>query len=576
MAKMDHEKEGRRHPLIDEAASLLSKGKMSRREFVRNATMLGATATAAYTAAHKITGEPMTARADGHGTPKAGGTLRCAMPIQEAKDPATFDWVPKSNVVRHQNEFMAITGADNITRPMLAESWSASDDLKTWTFNLRKGVKWHNGDDFTSEDVAFNFNRWLDEKTGSSNLGLFSAMTEEYDTGEKNDDGSAKMGKRMIDGAVEVVDAHTVRLQLSSPVLSMPENLYNYPTAIVHRGFSGDIVADKNGTGAYQIAENTVGDRAIVKKANFASGSYWGANVDHIGPGYLDEIHYYNFEEGSQAMVTAVLSNQVDMNYLVGVDSLELAKMVPDAALIAADTAQTGCMRFNIANKPFDDVRVRRAIQLACDPSAYPDLIFQGGGRPAEHHHVAQIHPEYFALQPLERNIAEAKKLLAEAGYPNGIEVTIDCGNTSGPWQQQACEILKEQAAEAGITINLNIMPASKYWEVWDSTPFGLTQWTHRPLGTMVLSLGYRSGVPWNETGYANAEWDAALTAAEALLDVEARRAAMEPVEQILQDDAIMVQPLWLPVFFLAKNSIKGLGGHPTQYHQFNNVWLDA
>jgi len=92
----------------------------------------------------------------------------------------------------------------------------------------------------------------------------------------------------------------------------------------------------------------------------------------------------------------------------------------------------------------------------------------------------------------------------------------------------------------------------------------------------MVLSLAYRAGVPWNETAYDNPEFDKALSDAEALLDVDERRAAMEKVEKILQDDAIMVQPLWRPVFSLVSEKVQGYEPHPTQYHQFNKVWIDA
>ncbi len=119
-------------------------------------------------------------------------------------------------------------------------------------------------------------------------------------------------------------------------------------------------------------------------------------------------------------------------------------------------------------------------------------------------------------------------------------------------------------------------MPSSKYWEIWNKTTLGLTNWTHRPLGTMVLSLGYRSGVPWNETGYANPEFDAALDEAEAVLDADERRKKMEKVERILQDDAVMSQPVWMPRFTAASKRVRNLELHPTLYHQFHRVWLES
>ncbi len=92
----------------------------------------------------------------------------------------------------------------------------------------------------------------------------------------------------------------------------------------------------------------------------------------------------------------------------------------------------------------------------------------------------------------------------------------------------------------------------------------------------MALSLAYRSGVPWNETSYSNPAFDAALDAAEATLDVAARRDLMGKVEKILQDDAVMLQAVWRPVFTIITPQVKEYTGHPTQYHQFNKVWLDT
>ena len=146
------------HPYIPELVENLRQKKVDRREFLRTSTLLGLSATAAYGIAGQITGQSFMPVAKAAGK---GGILRVSMQIQEMADSATFDWTPKANVSRHFLEYLTITGPDNITRPYLAEKWEASDDLKTWTFNLRKGVKWNNGDEFNADDVVFNFERWL-------------------------------------------------------------------------------------------------------------------------------------------------------------------------------------------------------------------------------------------------------------------------------------------------------------------------------------------------------------------------------------------------------------------------------
>jgi len=554
----------RTHPLVHDARRRLAEGRLERRAFLRTVTLLGVSSAAAYAMAGRILGEDLVdpALAQGDEAPRKGGILRVAMQVQKMDDPATYSWVEMSNQTRHTLEYLAITGPDNVTRPMLAESWAPSDDLRTWTFNIRRGVRWHNGDELKADHIRWNIERWCEPALGSANTGLSSigAMLEDVD-GEK----------RLRNGAVEVLDDYTIRFHLKTPVLSVPEDFYNYPMAILHPSFEPPFSANPIGTGPFTLTELAVGDRCILRRVTETTTGepfeYWGGEV------YLDGIDYYNFDEDNQ--LVAFSGGDVDTIYEFGIEQLEFAKALP-GTILEARTCQTLCCRFKVTRPPFDDVRVRRALVKGVDNTVFKDLVFQGTGDVAWNHHVAPVHPEYFELAPLERDVEGAKALLAEAGYGDGLELTIDVGNTDGPWHQTVAEIIRDQWADIGVTLNINVMPPSRYWEIWTETTFGATAWTHRPLGTMILSLGYRSGVPWNETGYANPEFDAALAEAEATFDVEERRAKMERVERILQDDAVMVQPIYRPVFTIVNDRVRGLEPHPTQYHQFTKVWLAA
>mgnify|MGYP006422327865 CR=1 FL=1 len=553
------------HGYVPELANKYAKGEVGRRDFLRTATLLGVSAAAAYSFVGRVEGPGAVGTAQA-ATPKRGGTLRWAMEVQEMTDPATFDWVQKGNQARHIVEYLTRTRTDNVTVPYLAESWEASDDLKTWTLKLRKGVTWSNGDDFNADDVVFNFKRWLDPKVGSSNIGLFSGLTEKVTV--KNDKGEDVEQSRMREGAVEKVDSHTVRLHLATATLAVPENLYNYPTAIVHRRFEeegGDLSKNPVGTGPYTLERFAIGNELLLKRRE----DYWGEAP------YLDAIHYIDTGADRSAMVAAIASGQVDGIHELGVNSTEVIEQMPDIKIHSVTTGNTPVLRMRVKEPPFDNPKVRAAIVAASDNQKLLNLGYRGNGLEAENHHVGPMHPEYAELPPLKRDIEKAKQLLKEAGHPDGIDISIDVGDTDGPWHTDVAQALKEQLAPAGIRLAINKMPAAQYWDVWTSTPFGLTAWVHRPLGVMILNLGYSSGQPWNETGYSNPEFDKALDEANAILDPNERRKKMKEVEAILQGDNVIIQPFWRNQFTAARSNVKGYEVHPTLYHQFEKVWLD-
>jgi peptide/nickel transport system substrate-binding protein len=548
------------HSYIHQLNSEMADGKIGRREFLRKSVLLGMSVTAAY----GLSGLAMPGSAMAE-TPKQGGNLRVSMHVLDITDPATYDWPEKANVARHFCENLVQLGTDGLTRPLLLDKWEASDDLKTWTLHLRRNVKWSNGDSFNADDVVFNFNRWLDPKTGSSMQSRLIALTEEVDTGKKNDDGSPKMSRVAKQGAVHKIDDYTVQLNLNSPDISLPEGLADYPALIVHRSFKGSLIKAPIGTGPFSLEKFEVGVSAVLKRRS--KGAYWGDDP------YLDQITYVDLGDDSSAELAAFASDQVDLNHLTSTDQVAVIKELPNIRLNDVVTASTGVARMKITEKPFDDIRVRKAVILAIDSNRVLKIAYQGMGTVADNHHVSPVHPEYADVPRPKRDAAKAKQLLAEAGYPNGIDLTINCV-ASPSWESHVCQEIADQVREVGIRLKVNIMPGGTYWDVWTTTPFGFTMWTHRPLGVQVLNLAYRSGVAWNETGYSNAEFDTLLDQASMVLDAEERSKVMAKLEKILQDDAIMVQSFWRSMFSASHQRVRGYEMHATTEHHFNKVWL--
>jgi len=551
------------HPDVAKLRDQLDKGLVDRREFIRTVTFLGVSATAAYAMA----GTEFISEASA--APKKGGIIRMAMVVQEMADPATYAWAEKANICRQMCEYLTITGPDNVTRPMLAESWKPSADLKTWVINIRKGVKFGNGEELTADDVVWNVERWLNPATGSSVLGLLNSMVDTKDGKDK--DGKPIKLKSMTPGAIRKIDKYRVQFNLNSPDLALPEKLYHYPAVILHRSFvdkGADITKSPElGTGPFTLAEYKLGEKAILKRRNM---KYWDDEP------YLSEIHYYDTGADKSAAMAALASGQVDAIFELPLDAIEVANAVPSVIIHETTTAQTGVIRMHVDTKPFDDVRVRRAIQLASDNAQNLATAHRGRGQVAENHHVCKCQPDYAVLPQVKRNVAEAKKLLAEAGHGDGLKITCNVGNTNGTWETDSVVVLKQNLADAGVDLTVNVMPAAQYWEVWAKAPFSLTVWTHRPLATMLLGLAYRSGVPWNETNYNSKEFDDLLTQAESTVDIVERRKVMAKVEKRLQDDAIMVQPFFRSVMLAASDKVKDIQMHPTNYHQWNKVWMDT
>ena len=404
------------HGALPELVDQLKAGKLDRRDFLRTSTLLGLSASAAYALAGLSEPVPEARAA-------TGGTIRFSMRVIKIENPPIYDYIYDSNICRQVCDYLTRTGADNVTRPSLLDKWQASDDLTTWTLTLKKGVKWSNGDELNSDHVIWNISRWLDEKNGSSIIGLFKGfLVVDYDTGQKDDKGQPKMGTKLYsDKAIEKVDEYTVKLNGQKPQLAVPENLFHYPAAILHPADKGVFGVGAIGTGAFSLTEFELGKKAVLKRRD----GYWGK--------------------------------------------------------------------------------------------------------------------------------------------PDGFDVEIFC-KKDPDWEAIAVQAMVNMWKEIGVNVKMNVLPSAQYWDHWMIEAFAFTNWTHRPLGTMVLDLAYRTGVPWNESHFANPKFDALLDQADATLDVEKRKLIMKQIEELMQEEGPIVQPLWRAVFTGVNKKVKGFKMHPTSY----------
>jgi peptide/nickel transport system substrate-binding protein len=309
---------------------------------------------------------------------------------------------------------------------------------------------------------------------------------------------------------------------------------------VVHRNFDADganPVAKPIGTGAFELVSYAVGEKAAVKRRE--NGKWWG------GEALLDGVEFIDYGTDFTATVNAFGSGEIDLDFETPSDFIEI---LDKSNLVKSDvaTATTVVCRTNITNKPYDDKRVRNALQMAVNNNVVLQLGYNSRGTVGENHHVSPIHPEYYALPKKTRDVVAAKNLMTDAGQI-GFEhelITVD-----DEWNKNTGDAIAGQLREAGFKVKRTVLPGSTFWNDWAKYPYSLTLWYMRPLGVQVLALAYRTGEAWNETGYSNPEFDSKLKRALSINDVAKRREIMKDLELILQDSGVIIQPFWQTLY---------------------------
>ncbi|MFO1120792.1 MAG: ABC transporter substrate-binding protein [Hyphomicrobiales bacterium] len=385
--------------------------------------------------------------------------------------------------------------------PELATSWTPNATATEWTLKLQDGVKFHDGSGFDAGDVKYTIERIKDPALESPVASILDFIDH-----------------------VEVVDPLTAKFVLSKPHAGLPLLLMDYRVRMLPEVAAGEAAKTGIGTGPFKVESyDPEGQTTLV-----ANEAYWE------GRPKLDKVTFTAIPD-SEARNQAMLAGQLNYNTLT-LDQVPQYK--DNAKFIVQDFPAGGWfgLVFRTDTAPYTDPKLRKALRIAVDRAEMMKLMVGEGNGVVGCDQPVKANDPFRAKLDCPPDVEGARKLLAEAGYPDGIDVEVHTADLE-PGMVQFAEVYQQQVAKAGIRVKLTLSPSDGYWDdVWMKVPVAMTSWSARP-ADQILNEAYRSGSSWNESYYANPAYDAVLDKARATLDLAEARKYYEEAQRILFEE---------------------------------------
>ena len=461
-------------------------------------------------------------------------------------DPQKTSLTALFHVTEHIYSALVRLKPDLTVEPDLAEKWDISADGKTYTFTLRKGVKFHSGRGLTSADVKYTFDRLVDKATASPNASLLAPAE-----------------------SVATPDDSTVVITLKQADASFLTNLTSPATVIINRDAvqqNGDLTKTADGTGPFRFKEYVPNTRVVLER----NPDYWES-----GKPYVDGIEM-TIAADDTARSAAVRTGTVDLIEYAPLKDIPSLKS--DNSLMLAGDQNTN-IRFvglNVTRKPFSELKVRQAIAAVVDREAVLGPAVFGFGTPT----VEIFPPGYWAglgVKTSAPDVARAKQLLADAGYPQGFSTTI-LSWSQYSFLSNAAVVVQDQLKQIGISADINLEENAAFIKDYLDNNFDLTvSGTSAYVDPNDIYLrNFGTNQPSNAVRYSSPKADDLIAQGVATTDQTKRKQIYQQLQQLLLDDVPWVNLYIANQFEAMKTYVKGYTHIPTgTNYTLKDVWLD-